>query len=89
LDHAAIERGWRVPEDVSVAGWDDSPVGEWLTPALTTVKINYAEVGRRAMAKLIAIIRDEAAPTRIEPVSAVVWRASTGPRNGAKQRSSA
>jgi DNA-binding LacI/PurR family transcriptional regulator len=79
--HAAIERGWRVPEDLSVAGWDNNPLGEWLSPTLTTVKVDYEELGRRSMAKLLAAMRDEAEPSYSEPVAAVVWRNSTGPAN--------
>jgi DNA-binding LacI/PurR family transcriptional regulator len=82
--HAAIERGWRVPEDVSVAGWDNSPVGEWLPPTLTTVKVDYEELGRRSMAKLLAVVRDEAEPAYSDPVAAVLWRRSTGTANRAR-----
>ncbi|GAA3921268.1 LacI family DNA-binding transcriptional regulator [Microbacterium invictum] len=76
---AAVERGWRVPEDVSVAGWDSSPVGEWLNPSLTTVAVDYEELGRRAMAGLLATIREEAPPTYSTPVGRVIWRGSTAP----------
>ncbi|NQD89524.1 LacI family DNA-binding transcriptional regulator [Paenarthrobacter sp. CM16] len=77
--YAALERGWRVPEDLSVSGWDNSPVGEWLPPTLTSVKIDYEELGRRSMAKLLANMRGEAEPTYSNPVASVVWRKSTGP----------
>lgn len=77
--HAAIERGWRVPEDVSVAGWDNSAVGEWLFPSLTSVAIDYEEVGRRAMNRLLRTINHEDEPDVSPPVGTVVWRASTGP----------
>jgi DNA-binding LacI/PurR family transcriptional regulator len=77
----AIERGWRVPEDLSVAGWDNSPVGQWIPPTLTTVKVDYEELGRRSMARLLAAMRDEAEPVFSDPVAAVLWRRSTGAAN--------
>jgi DNA-binding LacI/PurR family transcriptional regulator len=42
------------PKIVSVAGWDNNPLGQWLPPTLTTVKVDYEELGRRSMAKLLA-----------------------------------
>ena len=59
-DHMALgairalrERGLRVPEDVSVVGYDDIPAAAYLDPPLTTVQQNLAEVGRLAIALLI------------------------------------
>lgn len=83
---AAIERGWSVPEDISVAGWDNSPVGQWLPPTLTTVKVDYEELGRRSMAKLLAVIHDESEPAYSDPVAAVLWRRSTGAANPARSQ---
>lgn len=81
---AAVERGWRVPEDLSVAGWDNNPMGEWLPPTLTTVKVDYWELGRRSMAKLLAVMRDEAEPAFSGPVATVLWRGSTAAASPAR-----
>lgn len=43
------ESGRRVPEDVSVVGFDDQPFTEFLRPALTTVRQNFPELGRTAV----------------------------------------
>ncbi|BDZ64743.1 hypothetical protein GCM10025877_16810 [Agromyces mangrovi Wang et al. 2018] len=48
-------------------------------PPLTTVSVDYGEVGRRAMARLLCTIRDVDPPEFVLPVSHVVWRGSTGP----------
>jgi DNA-binding LacI/PurR family transcriptional regulator len=46
---ALAEQGRRVPEDVSVVGFDDLPESEFFLPPLTTVRQDFAEVGRRAV----------------------------------------
>ena len=47
--------GIRVPEDISVAGFDDTPVCEMVSPALTTVRQDGAARARIAMEKLQAL----------------------------------
>jgi DNA-binding LacI/PurR family transcriptional regulator len=50
---AAISSGLRVPEDLSVVGYDDLPMAAWTSPALTTVRQPIAEKGRVAARLLI------------------------------------
>lgn len=45
-------RGIAVPEQVAVAGFDDIPLARLVTPALTTMRIDIAELGARAVARL-------------------------------------
>lgn len=52
---AAKELGRRVPEDLSVIGFDDVPFAADLSPALTTVRLPLREVGERAMKLLLAL----------------------------------
>ncbi|GLI01490.1 LacI family DNA-binding transcriptional regulator [Phytohabitans aurantiacus] len=75
----AYLRGWLVPGDLSVTGWDDNPVAAAMTPAVTTVSVDYQSLGRRAVSRLLATLRGEEAPESREPVSAAIWRESTGP----------
>ncbi len=75
----AWERGWRVPDDLSVTGWDDNPVTAFLAPTLTTVAIDHATVGRRAIAPLLARLRGETATVTGGPITEVRWRESVGP----------
>ncbi|AXE39904.1 LacI family DNA-binding transcriptional regulator [Acidipropionibacterium virtanenii] len=79
---ALHEAGLRVPEDVSVVGFDDIGEAASFWPPLTTVHQNFEDVGRRAVAMLLDEIRgkgtgDAAGPVVI-PTSLVV-RGSTGP----------
>jgi DNA-binding LacI/PurR family transcriptional regulator len=50
---ALRERGRRVPEDVSVVGFDDVPEAPFFSPPLTTVRQNFGEVGRHAFQLLL------------------------------------
>ncbi|WP_419707052.1 LacI family DNA-binding transcriptional regulator [Promicromonospora sp. NFX87] len=52
---AAAALGLRIPEDVSVVGFDDSPEAQWVTPALTTVHQPIAEMGAAALRMLLRI----------------------------------
>ena len=58
LLRALWEAGRRVPQDVSVVGFDDIPEAEFLVPPLTTVSQDFTEVGHRAIEILQAAITD-------------------------------
>ena len=62
------ERGMRVPEDILVAGFDDTPESAYFTPPLTTVRQNFAAVGQHAIELLLRQVRSM--PT--EPTKLVV-----------------
>ena len=53
---AARRLGLRVPADVSVVGFHDAPFASYLDPALTTVRMPLAEMGRQAADHLLALI---------------------------------
>ncbi|WP_414715138.1 LacI family DNA-binding transcriptional regulator [Stackebrandtia sp.] len=59
LMRALHERGVRVPEDVSIVGFDDIPEAEFLSPPLTTVRQDFDEVGRRGIATLLRLLEDD------------------------------
>ncbi|RZU33993.1 LacI family transcriptional regulator [Blastococcus saxobsidens] len=78
---ALHEGGIRVPEDVSVVGFDDLPEAPYFTPPLTTVRQDFAELGRRGVQLVLSRMRGE--DQHPEPVApALLVRSSTGPAPG-------
>jgi DNA-binding LacI/PurR family transcriptional regulator len=77
LLRALHEAGLRVPEDVSVVGFDDVPESGYFTPPLTTVRQDFGELGRRIMALVLRILGGElnASVPLVEPL--LVVRSST------------
>lgn len=54
--HAARSAGRSVPGDLAVVGFDDIPEAAFFAPPLTTVRQDFAELGRRAVSRLVAMI---------------------------------
>lgn len=80
---ALSARGLRVPEDVSVVGFDDIRFARYTSPALTTIAQPKNALGREAMAMLIELLNDPDVPPRKRMLSAdLVVRGSTAPRAG-------
>ena len=75
---ALHETGRRVPEDVSVVGFDGSSEGEFFDPPLTTVRQNFSEMGRRSLELLLSEIEAERHARIHEMIAAeLIVRAST------------
>ncbi len=55
---ALFDYGYRVPDDIEVAGFDDVPMASYYQPSLTTVRQPIQEMGRLAAEKLIQSIED-------------------------------
>ena len=83
LVHAFVEAGVRVPEDLSVVGFDDVPEAAHFLPPLTTVRQDFPELGRRCVAALLAELRGEK-PGRQQDVEPqlVLRRSTAAPRGG-------
>ena len=77
--------GKRLPEDVSIAGFDDIPQAPQVNPTLTTVRQPLEQMGRTAARMLLEIIGNPERPAaRVELPTELIVRASTRtPRDGA------
>ena len=56
---SAFRHGKRVPEDISVVGYDDTPIASAIWPQLTTVRQPIAEMGYQSVDLLASFIGDE------------------------------
>ena len=80
---AARELGLRVPEDLSVVGYDNLPLTEWIGPALTTVHQPLREMAGTATRMLVELANGKALPNRrIDLATSLVVRESTAPPQG-------
>ena len=79
--HGLHDRGIRVPEDMSVVGFDDLPTSRHVLPPLTTVRQDFHALGLKAMEVLQAAIEGRQIPQRTKiPVELVVRASSAAPR---------
>jgi LacI family transcriptional regulator len=77
---AAREFGLRIPEDISIIGFDDIPQASLVYPKLTTVRQPLEQMGRVAVKMLLEHIEDRSrSPQRITLATELIIRDSCGP----------
>jgi LacI family transcriptional regulator len=77
---AARVTGRRIPEDLSLVGFDDLPISRWVSPPLTTVRQPLAEMGRTAADMLLMMIDGrEPHGRQVELATELIVRSSTAP----------
>lgn len=75
---AVRRRGLRVPDDVSVVGFDDVPEARWASPPLTTVRQPLAEMGALAARTVLRLTGDSGLPSRgVELPTRLITRGSS------------
>ncbi|MCD7725034.1 MAG: LacI family transcriptional regulator [Clostridiales bacterium] len=77
---ALLDKGIKVPEQVSVIGCDDIEMARLVRPSITTVRTSFEEQGSRAVEHLIRMIRDEEPGTIEVLYGQIMERESTSPR---------
>ena len=86
LLRAFNEAGVRVPDDVSLVGFDDQPESGYFTPPLTTVRQDFEELGRRCIDVMLTEIATGARPSSTVVVPELVPRKSTSrPSDGSSR----
>jgi len=86
LIHAAVNKGMRVPEDVTVVGFDDIPEAVHTLPPLTTVRQDFGAVARLAVKALVAALEGEEMPDTSPLPAQLVVRESTAPASATARR---
>ncbi|WP_152990325.1 LacI family DNA-binding transcriptional regulator [Sphaerimonospora mesophila] len=77
---AARQAGLRIPEDLSVVGFDDLPFTQWAGPALTTVRQPLVQMGAAAAKMVVALANgEELEQHRVELATTLTLRQSTAP----------
>lgn len=76
------ECGLGVPRDVSVVGFDDTPEAAFYEPPLSSVRQNFAALGRQCADLIVALIQGEGLPKREVLLPVFIGRESTAPPTG-------
>ncbi len=76
---AAREMGLRVPNDVSITGFDDLEIASLAEPALTTVHVPHRQMGRRAARMLMQMLNQTGELSSVELQTEIKQRHSLGP----------
>ncbi|MEO0677776.1 MAG: LacI family DNA-binding transcriptional regulator [Pseudomonadota bacterium] len=76
---AARELGLRVPEDISITGFDDIEIATLASPSLTTVHVPHREMGRRAAQAITEMLRGAPGWARVKLPTDIRVRQSLGP----------
>jgi len=79
----AHKMGLRVPQDVSITGFDDIEIAQVVTPSLTTVHVPHREMGRQAALALVGLINAETTPTSVALGTDIRWRDTLAAPGGA------
>jgi len=83
--YAFAQAGIHVPTDVALAGFDDIPLARFVHPSLTTMQVSIAELGDRAMTRLMQLMdgnTPEGAGDKQTLVPRLIVRDSTTPPSG-------
>lgn len=83
---AIHEKSVRVPEEISIAGFDDISLSAFTQPALTTVKLSREEIARLAFRALYNIRQEGGMGRELTVKPTLVVRGSTGPAIGVARR---
>lgn len=73
---AYYEAGYKIPEDISIIGYDDIQISSYMYPKLTTINQNTKEIGIKGIKQLVKLIEGEQ-PTDVELAAPVLIKGDT------------
>jgi len=76
--HALKEAGMRVPEDVAIVGFNDIDIAKFMSPPLTTIRVQPEMMGRMAVKLLVDQIKGREIPVQVTVPSQLIVRSSCG-----------
>lgn len=76
LQNALLDRGYKIPEDVSVTGYGATEMTELTRPKLTSVKVPYYDIGAVAIRKILKEIKKEESEDKVYLPARIVERDS-------------
>mgnify|MGYP001277081373 CR=1 FL=1 len=82
LMHALVESGVRVPDDISVTGFDDIPFARYMSPSLTTASVPHELVGALAWSRMQSLISGGTPEHNVVFQPRIEVRRSTAPPPG-------
>ena len=74
---AAKEAGYSIPRDIAVIGFDNSTMGQYVVPSLTSVEIHRPEIARIAIDMLETMITEHRIPDPVSVETQLICRDST------------
>jgi LacI family transcriptional regulator len=78
---AVQEAGLRVPEDISIIGFDDIDFAAFMHPPLTTIRVERKEIGKLAVRRLVERLAEpDLIPIRVEVKCSLIERQSVAMR---------
>ena len=77
--YEARQMGVSVPRDISILGFDSIEEGEFMQPALSTIRLPAHDIGRLAAQRMVALVEGKEPPPAQPLVHSVLLRASLGP----------
>ncbi|MFD1715060.1 LacI family DNA-binding transcriptional regulator [Amnibacterium flavum] len=78
----AHQRGLRLPDDLSVTGFDDSEIADYVYPSLTSARTRPDQWGAEAARTLLALVADGTAPdVDLAPAGLVIRNSTASPRS--------
>jgi LacI family transcriptional regulator len=78
---AVREMGLRIPQDISIVGYDDQEIASYIQPPLSTIRLPYYEMGYQAVVHLLRIVnkQETTKPFQKKLAGVVMERGSIAP----------